>query len=285
MNWLRNLVRPKIRAIAGRDVPENLWVRCDKCTQMIFHSELVANLHVCPYCQNHMRIDAKQRLAMLFDDGQYTPIALPNITPDPLRFRDSKRYSDRLRTAKQKMGRDDGTIVARGNIEGILSVVAVMDFFFIGGSMGIACGEALLCASQEAIRSRAPLIAVCASGGARMQESTLSLVQMARTVIAVKDVKDASLPYITLLTDPTTGGVSASFAMLGDMIIAEPGALIGFAGSRVIEETIKEKLPEGFQRAEFLLDHGMLDMVVARKDLKATLGKTLSILLHRPVSS
>ena len=281
MNWLKNLVRPKIRAIAGRDVPEDLWIRCNKCTQMVFHSELSANLHVCPHCQYHRRLTATQRLAILYDNKTFEEIPLPKVQGDPLHFRDVKRYSDRLKDAQQKNKRQDGTIVARGTIDNILVVSVCMDFSFLGGSMGITCGEAILLASQTAIESKAPLLAICASGGARMQESMLSLVQMPRSVIAINRVKQARLPYLTLLTDPTTGGVSASFAMLGDVAIAEPGATIGFAGKRVIEETTKQKTPEEFQTSESLMKHGMVDIVIHRKHVKKTIAQVLKLMLKR----
>ncbi|MBC6443992.1 MAG: acetyl-CoA carboxylase carboxyltransferase subunit beta [Alphaproteobacteria bacterium GM202ARS2] len=281
MNWLRNLVRPKIRAISGRDIPEDLWIRCNNCSQMIFHSELTANLHVCPHCQHHRRLTASQRLSILFDDKRYEEIPLPKVHSDPLQFRDVKRYSDRLKDAQQKAKRTDGTIVARGTIDDILVVSVCMDFSFLGGSMGMSCGEAILLASQTAIDSKAPLLAICASGGARMQESMLSLVQMPRSVIAINRVKQAGLPYLTLLTDPTTGGVSASFAMLGDVAIAEPGATIGFAGKRVIEETTKQKTPDEFQTAESLMKHGMVDVVTHRKNVKKTIAQVLRIMLKR----
>jgi acetyl-CoA carboxylase carboxyl transferase subunit beta len=287
MNWLTNFVRPKIRALVtkdSKDVPENLWQKCTACEQMIFHRELEANLRVCPHCGHHMRLDAKKRLAILFDDGQYTKIELPETVVDPLRFRDRKRYSDRLKDAQSETEEPDAAIVAHGTIGGINAVVAVLDFAFMGGSMGVAVGEAIVAASKLAVLQEAPLIVVPASGGARMQEGILSLMQLPRTVIAVEQVKEAGLPYIVLLTDPTTGGVSASFAMLGDIQLAEPGAMIGFAGRRVIEETIRESLPEDFQRADFLLEHGIVDMVVPRHQLRETLAR-LFRLLRQPKPS
>ncbi|HET9149577.1 MAG TPA: acetyl-CoA carboxylase, carboxyltransferase subunit beta [Alphaproteobacteria bacterium] len=282
MNWLTNFVRPKIRAIVKKEnVPDNLWHRCPACEQMIFHRDLVANLFVCTQCGHHMRISADERLKMLFDDGRYTAIELPETVQDPLKFRDQKRYGDRVREARGKTGHKDAIIVAHGRMGGLPVVVAAFDFRFLGGSMGIAVGEGLVAAARLAVLQQAPLIAIPASGGARMQEGILSLMQMPRSTVAVEMVREAGLPYIVLLTDPTTGGVSASFAMLGDIQIAEPGAVIGFAGARVIENTIREKLPEGFQRAEYLLEHGMVDMVVQRRELRETLIRIIGILMNR----
>jgi acetyl-CoA carboxylase carboxyl transferase subunit beta len=283
MSWLTNTLLPKIRAVVSkREVPDNLWTKCAACGQMLFHRELEKQLHVCSACGFHMRIDAKQRLAVMFDDGEFTRIELPRPLLDPLKFRDAKRYTDRLKEAQASRGAgSDAVIVAHGKIGGHAAVVAAFEFGFMGGSMGMAVGEALVAAAKLAVLQDAALIAVPASGGARMQEGILSLMQMPRSTIAVEQVKEAGLPYIVLLTDPTTGGVSASFAMLGDIAIAEPGALIGFSGARVTEGTIREKLPEGFQRAEFLLEHGMLDMIVRRHELRATLGRILG-LLRRP---
>jgi acetyl-CoA carboxylase carboxyl transferase subunit beta len=281
MNWLTNFVRPKIRALVTKDsndVPENLWQKCSACEQMIFHRELEANLRVCPHCGHHMRLDAKKRLAILFDEGAYTKIELPKTVVDPLRFRDRKRYSDRLKESQSATGEPDAAIVAHGKIGGMNAVVAVLDFAFMGGSMGVAVGEAIVAAAKLAVLQEAPLVVVPASGGARMQEGILSLMQLPRTVIAVEQVKEAGLPYIVLLTDPTTGGVSASFAMLGDIQLAEPGAMIGFAGRRVIEETIRESLPDDFQRADFLLEHGIVDMVVPRHQLRDTLARLFRLL-------
>lgn len=281
MNWLTNFVLPKIRAVvAKKDVPDNLWTKCPSCEQMLFHRELEANLFVCRNCGHHLRLDAKRRLELLFDEGEATRVELPRTPIDPLRFRDRKRYTDRLKEAQAKSGGGDALVVAHGKIGGVGAVVAVFDFSFMGGSMGVAVGEGLLAAARLAVLQQAPLVVIPASGGARMQEGILSLMQLPRTTIAVQEVKAARLPYVVLLTDPTTGGVSASFAMLGDVTLAEPGAVIGFAGARVIEETIREKLPEGFQRAEYLMEHGMVDMVVQRRDLKATLGRLLDLLCN-----
>jgi len=280
MNWLTNFVRPKIRALVSskREVPDNLWVKCPNCEAMLFHKELQGNLQVCHHCGYHMRLPAVERLQMLFDDGAYQTIELPKVMVDPLRFRDAKRYTDRLKEAQAKTGRNDAIIVAHGRMDGQNVVVAVFDFAFMGGSMGMAVGEGLLAAARLAVLQEAPFIVVPASGGARMQEAILSLMQMPRTTIAVQMVKEAGLPYLVVFTDPTTGGVSASFAMLGDIHIAESGSQIGFAGARVIEETIRETLPEGFQRAEYLLEHGMVDIVVHRKDLRATLVRIIGLL-------
>src|SRR5215469_2130278 len=280
MNWLTNFVLPKIRAVVTKkDVPDNLWHKCPRCGQMLFHRELEANLFVCHACSHHLRLDAKRRLAMLFDEGEFSRIELPKSVVDPLKFRDRKRYAERLKESQAKNGGGDGIVVAHGKLGGIPAVVAVFDFDFMGGSMGIAVGEGLLAAARLAVLQEAALIVVPASGGARMQEGILSLMQLPRTTLAVEMVKDAGLPYIVLLTHPTTGGVSASLAMLGDIALAEPGAVIGFAGARVIEETIREKLPEGFQRSEYLLEHGMVDMVVPRKELKDTLARIVRLLM------
>jgi acetyl-CoA carboxylase carboxyl transferase subunit beta len=282
MSWISNYVRPKIRALVTRtEVPDNLWEKCGQCGQMIFHRELEQNRRVCTHCGHHMRIAAKERLRLMFDGGHYATIELPETVQDPLRFRDRKRYSDRLKEARAKTERHDAIIVAHGRIGGLPTVVACFDFEFMGGSMGTAVGEGILAAARLAVQQQAPLIAVPASGGARMQEGILSLMQMPRTTVAVDMVKEAGLPYLVLLTDPTTGGVSASFAMLGDVTLAEPGAVIGFAGQRVIQETIREQLPEGFQRAEYLLEHGMVDMVVDRRELHATLTRLLRLLRQR----
>ena len=279
MNWLSNFVRPKLQALVRKtEVPENLWQKCQACGQMIFHRELEANLRVCTHCGHHMRIGVVRRLELLFDDGEYQRIELPRGEPDPLKFRDLKRYSDRLRESQARTGEPDAVIVAHGKMGGIGVVIAAFNFDFMGGSMGTAVGEALIAAARLAVLQEAPLIVIPASGGARMQEGILSLMQMPRSIIAVDEVKDAGLPYIVLLTDPTTGGVSASFAMLGDIAIAEPGAVIGFAGARVIEETIREKLPEGFQRAEYLLQHGMVDLVVPRRELRDKLIAIVTLL-------
>ncbi|MBN8520394.1 MAG: acetyl-CoA carboxylase carboxyltransferase subunit beta [Alphaproteobacteria bacterium] len=286
MNWLSNFIRPRIRSIVGeqKDVPDNLWQKCDACEGMLFHKELKANLNVCYHCGHHMGIHVKQRLEILFDDGRYDKIPLPAVPVDPLKFKDKKRYADRLKESQAKTKENDALMIGRGKIGGQMAVVAAFDFSFMGGSMGTGVGEGLVKAAETAIKDHAALIVVPASGGARMQEGALSLMQMPRTIIAVDMVKEQGLPYIVLLTNPTTGGVSASFAMVGDIHISEPGAMIGFAGRRVIEETVRETLPKEFQTAEYLLDHGMVDMVVKRADLNATIGKILGLLMMRQTS-
>ncbi|HQT63689.1 MAG: acetyl-CoA carboxylase carboxyl transferase subunit beta [Acidocella sp. 20-57-95] len=280
MNWLTEFVRPKIRTLLGRtEVPDNLWHQCPKCQQMIFHRELEASKKVCPHCGHHMRASAADRLNWTFDDGSYTRIDLPKVVLDPLKFRDQKKYVDRLKEARETTKHEDAILVAHGTIGGRKAVVAAMDFDFMAGSMGAAVGEGLVAAAKLAVLQDAPMIVYAASGGARMQEGAISLMQMPRTTIASMMVKEAGLPFITILTDPTTGGVTASFAMLGDIQISEPNALIGFAGARVIEQTVREKLPEGFQRAEYLLAHGMIDMVVKRGELTAKLAQLLDLLM------
>jgi acetyl-CoA carboxylase carboxyl transferase subunit beta len=279
MNWITNYVRPKIQALVHkREVPDDLWEKCASCGQMVFHRELESNLRVCPHCGYHMRIDAQKRLEIMFDEGKYTTIELPKTPVDPLKFRDQKRYTERLRDANAKNNGHEAIIVAHGTMGNKPVVIAVFNFKFMGGSMGIAVGEGLLAAARLAVLQEAPMIVIPASGGARMQEGILSLMQMPRSVVAVDMVKEAGLPYIVLLTDPTTGGVSASFAMLGDIAMAEPGAIIGFAGQRVIQETIRETLPDGFQRAEYLLEHGMIDMVVPRAEIRDRLITLINLL-------
>jgi len=280
MSWLAEYVRPKIRTLLGRrEVPDNLWVQCPNCQQMLFTHDLERNLKVCTSCGYHMRPTAAERLAYTFDaDPGFTRIELPRAPADPLRFRDSKRYTDRLKEAREATGLDDAILVAHGTIGGHRAVVAVQAFEFMGGSMGAAVGEAIVAAARLAVLQQAPLIIFTASGGARMQEGAVSLMQMPRTTIATRLVKEAGLPFLTVLTDPTTGGVTASFAMLGDLQLAEPGALIGFAGSRVIEQTVRETLPDGFQRAEYLLAHGILDMVVPRTEMRETLARLIGLL-------
>ena len=280
MNWLTNFVRPKLRALVKRDTPDNLWHKCPGCGQMIFHRDLEANLHVCDKCGHHLRLPALKRLGMLFDDGVFTRIELPKVPLDPLRFRDRRRYTERLKEAQAATEEQDALIVAHGSVGGQPAVIAVFNFDFMAGSMATAVGEAFLAAAKLAKLQQAALVAIPASGGARMHEGILSLMQMPRTVLAVEEVKSAGLPYIVILTDPTTGGVTASFAMLGDVHLAEPGSLIGFAGQRVIQDTIREKLPEGFQRAEYLYEHGMVDMVVPRPELKAALARILGLLMQ-----
>ena len=279
MSWLTDFVRPKIqKLVSPREVPDNLWHKCPQCGNMLFHRDIAANMSVCQHCGHHMRLPVKKRLDSLFDDGAWHRIELPRPPVDPLKFRDQKRYSDRLKDSQGRSGEQDAIIVADGRMGGLNVVVAAFNFEFMGGSMGAAVGEGIVAAAELAIIQEAPLIVIPASGGARMQEGILSLMQMARTTVAVDKVREKGLPYIVVLTDPTTGGVSASFAMLGDIAIAEPGAVIGFAGARVIESTIREKLPEGFQRAEYLLDHGMIDMVVDRHKLRDTLIRIVRLL-------
>src|SRR5437762_556392 len=282
MNWLTNFVLPKIRAVVTKKaVPDNRWTKCPGCEQMLFYRELEANLQVCRNCGHHLRIGAEPRLKIIFDEGAFTRIELPKTIVDPLKFRDRRRYAERLREGQAALGPgSDAVVVAHGEIGGHAAVVAAFEFRFMGGSMGIAVGEAVLTAAKLAVLQEAALIVVPASGGARMQEGVLSLMQMPRTIIAADLVKEAGLPYIVLLTDPTTGGVSASLSMVGDVTLAEPGAVIGFAGARVIEETIHEKLPDGFQRAEYLLEHGMVDQVVPRAELHATLARILGLLCN-----
>jgi acetyl-CoA carboxylase carboxyl transferase subunit beta len=283
-NWLTNFVLPKIRAAVGRkEVPDNLWKQCPGCEQTLFQRDLVADLMVCRHCGHHFRIGSAERFEMLFDNGAFEKAELPRTPVDPLKFRDRKRYTERLRENQAARGAGSEAIaVARGQIGGIATVVAAFDFAFMGGSMGVAVGEALVAASRLAVERQAALIVIPSSGGARMQEGILSLMQMPRSIIAADMVKEARLPYIVVLTDPTTGGVAASFAAIGDIAMAEPGAIVGFAGARVIQETIRETLPEGFQRAEYLLEHGMVDMVVKRGELAATLARILK-LLREPV--
>jgi len=279
MSWLTEVVRPKIRNLLGRrETPDNLWHQCPACQQMLFHRDLERNQKVCPHCGHHMRADALERLRWTFDEKSFTRIELPKVPVDPLRFRDQKKYTDRLKEARDKTKLEDAVVVAHGTIGGHRAVVAVLAFEFMGGSMGAAVGEGIVAAARLAVLQKAPLIVFTSSGGARMQEGPVSLMQMPRTTIATQLVKEAGLPFIVVLADPTTGGVTASFAMLGDIQIAEPGAMIAFAGARVIEQTVREKLPEGFQRAEYLLDHGILDMVVRRTEMRETLARLIGLL-------
>ena len=280
MSWLTEFVRPKIRTLLGRkEVPDNLWHQCPACQQMIFQRDLETTLKVCPHCGHHMRATARERLKWTFDDGHFTQIDTPRVPQDPLRFRDQKRYTDKLKDARDKTKLDDAIVVGHGLLGGRKAVVAAMEFGFLGGSMGAAVGEGIVAAAKLAVLQKAPMIIYTASGGARMMEGAISLMQMPRTTIAAQMVKEAGLPYIVVLSDPTTGGVTASFAMLGDIQIAEPGAMIGFAGARVIEQTVREKLPDGFQRSEYLFDHGIVDMIAHRRDLRDTLIRVTSLLL------
>jgi acetyl-CoA carboxylase carboxyl transferase subunit beta len=277
MSWL-NRVRQSIPFIARRDTPDNLWQKCPGCGQMVFVKEYDENQSVCPKCGHHGRIGPDARFDALFDGGIYTLLPQPQVREDPLKFRDTKRYSDRIKAARQATGEQDALLNARGSIEGKQAVVGVQDFAFMGGSMGLAVGAAFVTGVEAAIAAASPYVIFTAAGGARMQEGILSLMQMPRTTVAIQKLHEAGLPYIVVMTDPTTGGVTASYAMLGDVQIAEPNALIGFAGQRVIESTIREKLPEGFQRAEYLLAHGMLDMVVHRHKLRETLATLIDYL-------
>ena len=272
MNWITNYVRPRINSIfSRREVPENLWTKCDDCGTMLFHRELSDNQNVCTSCGHHMSITPRARFKALFDGGIFSEVAVPEPMADPLQFRDQKKYPERMKAAQKSTGERDAMLVATGEIGRTPIVAAAQDFSFMGGSMGMYVGNAIIAAAEEAVKLKRPLILFSAAGGARMQEGILSLMQMPRSTVAIQMLKEAGLPYIVVLTHPTTGGVTASYAMLGDVQIAEPGALICFAGPRVIEQTIREKLPEGFQRAEYLLDHGMLDRVTPRTKLREEL--------------
>ncbi|CCV09964.1 acetyl-CoA carboxylase, beta (carboxyltranferase) subunit [Mesorhizobium sp. STM 4661] len=284
MNWITNYVRPKINSMLGRrtDMPENLWIKDPETGEMVFHKDLEQNQFVIPASGHHMKISAKERLKYFLDDGKYETLDNPKVVLDPLKFRDEKRYTDRLKDAKAKTGLEDAIVNALGTVEGLPVVVTVQDFAFMGGSLGMAAGDAIVHAFEVALQRKRPLILFAASGGARMQEGILSLMQLPRTTVGVDRLKEAGLPYIVVLTNPTTGGVTASYAMLGDVHIAEPGALIGFAGPRVIEQTIREKLPDGFQRAEYLMEHGMVDMVVSRLEMRQTIARLLKMLLKVP---
>ena len=279
MSWISNVVRPKIRNfLAKREVPQNLWIKCPETGEMVFHRDLEANQFVVPGSGFHMRMNAKQRLVHFFDRGEWETIPLPDVPLDPLKFRDERRYTDRLRDARAKTGLNDAVVVGAGTVKNVPIVAAVQDFDFMGGSLGMAAGEAIVTGMLTACDRRRPFIIFAASGGARMQEGILSLMQLPRTTAAVEALREAKLPYIVVLTNPTTGGVTASYAMLGDVQIAEPGAHIGFAGPRVIEQTIREKLPEGFQRAEYLRDHGMVDLVVHRHELRDVISRLCLLL-------
>jgi acetyl-CoA carboxylase carboxyl transferase subunit beta len=282
MTWISNVVPPKIRSFLRRDTPENLWVKCPESGQLVFHKDLEANLMVVPSSGYHMKIDPRARLASLFDGGQFEELPVPETLSDPLKFRDVKRYADRLKEHRARTGSADAVTLARGRIEGLATTAAVHDFAFQGGTLGIAAGETIVAGMSEAVARRTPFVIFTASGGARMQEGMFALMQMPRTTVAVQRLRAAGLPYIVVLTNPTTGGVTASYAMLGDVQIAEPGAVIGFAGARVIEQTVRARLPEGFQRAEFLQAHGMVDMVVPRPQMRATLARLLKLLTKTP---
>ncbi len=283
MNWLSDILPPKIRSMVSdqKDIPDNLWDKCPKCEGMLFNRDLEANNKVCYHCGHHLRITVPERLKIMFDEGKYETLPLPEVALDPLKFKDKKKYSDRLKDAQGKTGLKDAITLAKGTIGGNNTVIAAFNFSFMGGSMGSRVGESIVKAAEEAIKTQSAFIVIPASGGARMQEGMLSLIQMPRTIIAVEMVKEAKLPYIVLLTDPTTGGVSASFAMVGDIHLAEPGATIGFAGRRVIEETVRETLPDDFQTAEYLQEHGIVDQVVPRGELHETLGRILGLLMQK----
>ncbi len=283
MNWITNYVRPRINSIfSRREMPENLWSKCDECGTMLFHRELSENLNVCTSCGHHMAITPRERFKALFDGGVFAEIDVPAPVADPLQFRDQKKYPDRMKAAQKATGEKEAMLVARGEMGRTPIVAAAQDFSFMGGSMGMYVGNAIIAAAEEAVKLKRPLILFSAAGGARMQEGILSLMQMPRTTVAIQMLKEAGLPYIVVLTHPTTGGVTASYAMLGDVHIAEPNALICFAGPRVIEQTIREKLPEGFQRAEYLLDHGMLDRVTPRGQMRDELITITRMLLNLP---
>lgn len=284
MNWINNVVRPKIQdMLSKREMPDNLWVKCPESGQMVFHKDLVSNQYVVPVSDYHMRMSSKERLKHFFDDGAYEKITIEEVAHDPLKFRDEKKYTDRIKDARTKTEMDDAVLAGVGKINNLEIVAACQDFNFLGGSLGMAAGEAIVTSMLKAVELEVPYVLFAASGGARMQEGILSLMQMPRTTVAVQRLREAKLPYIVVLTNPTTGGVTASYAMLGDVHIAEPGALICFAGPRVIKQTIREQLPEGFQRAEYLLEHGMIDMVVHRHDLKEKISSLCHILMREPV--
>jgi acetyl-CoA carboxylase carboxyl transferase subunit beta len=283
MNWISNYVRPKINSLfSRREVPENLWRKCDECGTMLFHRELTDNLNVCTSCGHHMAITPRERFNNLFDGGIFTEVKVKAPVADPLQFKDQKKYPDRMKAAQKNTGEAEAMLVAEGQMGGTPIVAAAQDFSFMGGSMGMYVGNAIVAAAERAVELGRPLILFSAAGGARMQEGILSLMQMPRSTVAVEMLKEAGLPYIVVLTHPTTGGVTASYAMLGDVQIAEPNALICFAGPRVIEQTIREKLPEGFQRAEYLLDHGMLDRVTARPEMRDELITIIRMLMGQP---
>ncbi len=285
MSWLTEYVRPRIQGLLKKDIPDNLWTNCEACGQMLLIKDLQKNLNICPHCGHHMRATVKERLEWTFDKDSYTCIDLPKMPVDPLNFKDKKRYTDRLKENRTKSQLEESITVAHGTILQQKAVVAIMAFEFMAGTMGAAFGEGFIAAARLSLLQQSPLIVFTASGGARMQEGMISLMQMPRTVIAVEMLKEAKIPYIVVFTNPTTGGVTASFAMLGDIHIAEPNALIGFAGPRVIENTVHEKLPEGFQRSEYLLNHGMIDMVVKRTNMRETLAKLISLLCNTKLQS
>ena len=285
MNWIANFVRPRIKSLMGgsrtSDTPENLWRKCPSCGEMIFHRDLIAAQNVCPSCGFHLRIGPAERFAGTFDAGQFEELPTPTVASDPLKFRGEKKYPDEMKAARTKTARQEALTAARGTLDGMPVMIAVQPFDFLGGSLGMGVGEGMVRAMQAAVEEKRPFILFVSSGGARMQEGILSLMQMPRVTICVDMLREAGLPYIVVLTDPTFGGVSASYAMLGDVQIAEPGAQIGFTGARVIANTIRAQLPEGFQRAEYLLEHGMLDMVVHRHEMRETLSRVVHLLMRR----
>jgi acetyl-CoA carboxylase carboxyl transferase subunit beta len=284
MSWLSNFVRPKLRALIKKsDNSNNLWIKCNGCEQMVYHKDLADTLNVCPTCDYHMKMSARQRMEWILDAGTTIELNIPKVNTDPLKFKDNKKYVDRIKDAKSKAKSEDAIIMASGQIGGNSAMVVVLDFNFMGGSMGSAVGEGFLEAAQEAVNLNIPLVIFTSSGGARMQEGIFSLMQLPKTVIGVNKLKEKNIPYIVVLTDPTTGGVSASFAMLGDVTFAEPGALIGFAGPRVIQSTVNETLPEGFQTSEYLLEHGMIDDVIPRKNLKSAIANTIFLLRNNTI--
>lgn len=282
MSWLTNFVRPKIRVlVAGNDVPDNLWDKCQSCGHMLFRKALADNMYVCPHCDCHIKLPVMDRIHSILDDDSFVELKIKNVAIDPLKFKDTKKYVDRIKEYKAKTNSVDAIKVGYGKIFNDEVTIACFNFDFMGGSMGMYVGEGLIKAVEHSLNKRVPLIIVPCSGGARMQEGMFSLMQMPRTVAAINMLKSAKIPFLSVLTNPTTGGVSASFALLGDINIAEPGALIAFTGPRVIEGTIKEKLPEGFQKSEYLLDHGMVDLVVHRKEMKNTLSKIIKTLYYK----
>jgi acetyl-CoA carboxylase carboxyl transferase subunit beta len=287
MNWITNFVRPRIKSMLGvkETTPDNLWTKCPSCGEMLFHRDLEAAQFVCAHCDFHMKAGPKQRFQWMFDEGKYEELPFIAVVPDPLKFRDEKRYTDRIKEARTKTGQQDAVIAARGTIGGHGAVIVSQNFAFMGGSLGMASGEAFVAGAERAVADGVPMVLIVASGGARMQEGILSLMQMPRATVAVQMLRDAKLPYIVILTDPTTGGVIASYAMLGDVQIAEPGATIGFSGRRVIENTIREKLPDSFQKAEYLLEHGMVDMVVHRHRLAETTARLIGLMMKAPVTA
>ncbi|MGA0596362.1 acetyl-CoA carboxylase, carboxyltransferase subunit beta [Enterovirga sp. CN4-39] len=284
MNWVTEVVRPRIKTLFKRESPENLWIKCPETGQMVFQKDVEANCWVIPGSEHHLRVTATQRLKMMFDQGTWLDVPVPDVATDPLKFRDEKRYADRLKDARAKTGQKDAFKVGYGRVGELPMTIAVQDFAFMGGSLGMAAGEAFIKGAETALDKKTPFILFAGSGGARMQEGIFSLMQMPRTTVAIRRLNEARLPYIVVLTNPTTGGVTASYAMLGDIHLAEPGALIGFAGPRVIEQTIREKLPPGFQRSEYLRDHGMVDRVVHRRDMKDEVARLSRLLMRAPAA-